>query len=80
MYSLTIAKVGEPTGSVTPSALQMAVVNVVFPDPIGAKKATRVLLPILSRNSFAALSRSAMPLIIISCFMLQRYNISVDTR
>ena len=69
MYSLTMANVGEPTGSVTPSTLQMAVVNVVFPEPIGAKNATRVLLPIFSRNSCAALFRSSIFLMMTSCFI-----------
>lgn len=68
-----MAKVGEPTGSVTPRTLQMAVVKVVLPEPIGAKKAMSVLFPIFSRNSPAALSRSSIPLMMISCFMRQRY-------
>ena len=77
MYSFTMANVGDPTGSVTPNALQMAVVNVVFPDPIGAKNATNVLSPIFSRNSAAALSRSAMSLMITSCFMSAKIYISL---
>ena len=64
-----MVNVGEHTGSVTPSTLHIAVVKVVLPAPIGAKKATSLLFPISERNSLAALSRSEVFFIVI-CFVI----------
>ena len=59
-----MAKVGElMASSCTPNSLHRAVVNVVFPAPMGAKNATSVCLPMACRNSFAALGKSGSPAI-----------------
>ena len=70
LYSFIMANVGELTASsFTPRALHIAVVNVVFPAPMGAKNATILWFPISFRNSPAALSRSLRSCMVMQCFM-----------
>ena len=63
-----MVKVGEHTASLTPRQRVIAVVKVVLPAPIGARRAMRRLSPMAARNSAATRSIS-LSFSIFSCIV-----------